>query len=283
MNTREAFNYCEYLAKKHYENFPVASIIVPKNKRKYIFSIYAFSRIADDYADEDKYKSNRLELLNDWEDKLEKCYEGHNDHPVFIALFETIKKFNLPKQLFLDLLHAFKMDVSVKRYKNIEEVLSYCRYSANPIGRLMLSLFGYTDEKFHQLSDYICTALQLTNFWQDVAIDLAKDRVYLPLEDMEKFGYTLENLFDKRNTEAFCELMKHEIMMTREFFGKGAKLCYSINGFYGFELKLTWLGGMKVLNCIEKNNYDVFTKRSTLNIFDKGSILWKALIQFPKL
>jgi phytoene synthase len=185
----EAYAYCRRMAEMHYENFPVGSLLIPKARRKYVYSIYAFARTADDFADEGYEttgltESDRLAALEDWQRRLGDCYAGNADHPVFVALAATIKELNLPDKLLSDLLSAFRQDVTKHRYANFDEVLDYCTRSANPVGRMILLLFNYRDEQLHRLSDHICTALQLANFWQDVSVDIRKDRVYLPEDEM---------------------------------------------------------------------------------------------------
>ncbi len=186
----EAFAYCLSLARNHYENFPVASWIMPKQLRPHIAAVYAFSRIADDFADEAEYEGERMAYLEDWENQLETLHEKEPIHPVFIALKDTLQRFAIPIELFSDLLRAFKMDVDVSRYHTFEGLLEYCRHSANPVGRIVLHLMGYPAPRLMEYSDAICTALQLANFWQDVRIDLAKNRIYLPLQDLMRFQYT---------------------------------------------------------------------------------------------
>ena len=274
----EAFEYCDRLAATHYENFPVGSRFTPKKLRPYIHSIYAFARIADDFADEpDTLDSLRFALLENWEGQLLQCIWRTPQHPVFIALKETIHKFDLPVTLFQDLLTAFKMDVTTKRHDRFEDLLTYCRNSANPVGRLVLLLFGYRDPELHALSDSICSALQLTNFWQDVAID-QRDRIYLPCEDMAKFGYSEEDLKNHRYNDTFCRLMRHEIARTRELFHRGRPLCNRVGRDLRFELHLIWNGGMTLLDRIENVDYDVFVHRPTLGLKDKISMLTKAAI-----
>jgi len=274
----EAFDYCERLASSHYENFPVGSRFIPKRLRPYVHSIYAFARIADDFADEPDYVDNlRLAFLENWENQLLQCVWRKPQHPVFVALKETIERFDLPVALFQDLLMAFKMDVTTKRRQRFEDLLTYCRYSANPVGRLVLLLFGYRDPELHALSDAICTALQLANFWQDVAID-EKDRVYLPLDDMAKFGYSEEDLKAHRCNEAFRNLMRHEIARTRELFHQGHPLCDRVGRDLRFELHLIWNGGMTILDRIEGAGYDVFARRPTIGLKDKIAVVAKAAI-----
>src|SRR5262245_36332982 len=188
----DSYQYCEQLARSHYENFPVGSVLIPKQLRKHFYAIYAFARIADDFADEGYSQAytelDRLRWLAQWQQMLTDSLAGHANHPVFVALTETRERFDLPDALFLDLLSAFTQDVSVRRYESFDQLLDYCRRSANPIGRLILLLFGIREQREHAWSDQLCTALQLANHWQDVAVDLEKDRIYLPQEDMARFG-----------------------------------------------------------------------------------------------
>jgi hydroxysqualene synthase len=276
-----AYAYCERLARSHYENFPVGSVLVPSHLRRYFYSIYAFARISDDFADEgygEGYsEQERLALLDEWQTMLGEAFANRARHPVFVALADTRAKFNLPISLFEDLLSAFRQDVIKRRYENFPELLDYCRRSANPIGRLILLLFGYQEPEKLRQSDDICTALQLANHWQDVAIDLQKDRVYIPLEDMAQFGIPPESLLEKEFSPQFQSLMQFEIARTRKLFADGKPLCTAVTGRLGIELRLVWLGGSHILDGIEKNGYDVFTKRPQISKKDKLVILLKAL------
>jgi squalene synthase HpnC len=278
----EAYAYCERMAREHYENFPVGSLLVPKPLRKHVYSIYAFARTADDFADEgyedDLTEAARLAALDDWERKLEDCYRGRAEHPVFIALAETLRELDLPIQLFRDLLSAFKQDVVKQRYADFDEVLNYCARSANPVGRLILLLFGYRDEGLHKLSDHICTALQLTNFWQDVAVDIGKDRVYLPLDEMERFGVSIGDLQARRFSDRYAALLKFQVERTRDFFKKGKNLPALVSGRLAVELKLTWLGGMRILERIEKQRYDTLGARPKITAADKFRLVARSLI-----
>lgn len=281
----DPFAFCENLAKTHYENFPVGSVLIPKEKRKYVWSIYAFARIADDFADEGRHPretpadlKKRLEQLDDWELKLVRCARGEADHPVFKALGETIQKLEIPLQLFKDLLTAYRMDVQQKRYKNFDEVFYYCRHSANPIGRLVLLVCGYKDEKLHQLSDKICTALQLANFWQDISIDLARDRIYLPQDEMRRFRVSEGDLAAKICNRAFKNLLKYCIEKTFTLFNQGLPLCWQVGKDLRMEMKLTWLGGTSILKKIIQNEYDVFRKRPVIGTQDKIKLLLRALL-----
>lgn len=274
----EAFEYCAMITTAHYENFPVASLFLPEEKRPYIQAIYAFSRTADDFADEGHLsKEERLDRLNDWEDKLRQCFDGNADHPVFIALRETIQKNEIPIEPLQDLVTAFKRDVGQNRYDTFEDLLSYCSCSANPVGRLVLLIFGYRDEALFKLSDAICTALQLMNFWQDVEIDMKKDRLYLPLKDIRRYGYSLEEWSNSVVNENFERLMKFQAERTKELFYAGCELPSLVDKDLQLELRLVWFGGMSILKKLDRLHYDVFTNRPSLGNLDKIMILARGL------
>jgi phytoene synthase len=279
----ESFAYCEEMARSHYENFPVGSLLIPRNLRKYVYSIYAFARTADDFADEG-YETGgftvaqRLAALNEWERKLDDCYEGRADHPVFIALAETVKQLRLPIHLFRDLLSAFKQDVVKHRYESFDELLDYCARSANPVGRLILILFDYLDERLHQLSDCICTGLQLTNFWQDVEVDLRKDRIYLPQDEMARFGIAIDDLCERRFSQQYAALLNFQVERTKQLFEQGRALPSLVSGRLAVELRLTWLGGMRILERIEDLGYDTLNLRPTITTRDKIGLLLKSLL-----
>lgn len=275
MSVEEAFQWCQRLAKSHYENFPVASLLIPRAKRRYVAAIYAFARIADDFADEGYgpdsrlSTSDRLNSLDEWESQLIECYHDRATHPVFIALSCTARDLSLPVELLRDLISAFKQDVVKHSYSNFNELLDYCRRSANPVGRLVLRVFGYDDDELDRLSDTICTALQLTNFWQDIAVDARKNRIYLPQDDVDRFGVSAADLGQLRFSEAFRSLVKFEVERTREIFHSGAKLPELVRGRLKYELRLTWNGGMKVLEKIEELGYNTLELRPELNSSDK--------------
>lgn len=278
----EAFAYCERMARTHYENFPVGSLLVPKRLRRHVYSIYAFARIADDFADEgyetgELTETQRLAALDDWERRLEDCYRGGADHPVFVALAETTNELRLPIQLFRDLLSAFKQDVVKRRYADFDEVLDYCARSANPVGRLILLLFDYRDERLHELSDHICSALQLTNFWQDVEVDIRKDRVYLPQDEMARFGVGVDDLREKRFSERYAALLKFQVERARELFNRGKPLPNLVSGRLAIELRLTWLGGTRILERIEEMGYDTLNTRPKISTADKIVLLARSL------
>ncbi|MGD0035773.1 MAG: squalene synthase HpnC [Bacteroidota bacterium] len=278
-SAEDGFRYCETIARNHYENFPVASSFLPKEIRKYVWTIYAFARIADDYADEPGFTlAERMDNMNQWEQYLDECYNGNPTHRVFAALAETVERFQIPIELFQNLLSAFRADITVKRYETYEDMLAYCRNSANPIGRLVLLLLNYRSETMMQFSDSICTALQLTNFWQDVSIDLQKDRVYLPLEELEEFGYSEQDLFNQKVNNRFCDLMAFQVRRTAELFAEGKPLLTMVGRDLSMELKLTWNGGTRILQKIHEQNYDVLTKRPALSKLDKLGLLFRSFL-----
>lgn len=269
---KESYRYCRSIALSHYENFPVASILLPSTLRSHFYSIYAFARIADDFADEAQVAGGpdaRLALLARWREMLVDCYGGTATHPVFVALGETASKFALPLALFEDLISAFSQDVTKKRYETFAELLDYCRRSANPIGRLVLLLFGYKGQQLCLLSDSVCTGLQLTNHWQDLAIDLARDRVYLPIEDIARFGLAVEELKNPMRRDRVCRLLAFEVARTRSFFDDGERICDAVAGRLALELRAVWLGGVTILDRIERSGYDVFSQRPRITTLDK--------------
>jgi len=253
---QDSYAWCTAFATRHYENFPVGGRWIPRSKRKHVHAIYAFARIADDFADEARYKGSRLDHLYQWREMLKACYEGQAEHPVFVALSDTTRNLEIPQLLLADLLTAFEQDVVKSRYRNFQEVVDYCSNSANPVGRLVLLIFGYHEENLHQLSDSICTGLQLANFWQDVAIDLKKDRIYLPQDEMARFEVDESMLQAGRMTPQIEALMEFQIKRTRELFLLGHPLPLKVNLLLGFELRLVWLGGMRILEKLDKCKYD---------------------------
>lgn len=269
-----AFAYCADLASRHYENFPVASLFLPREKRAYIQAVYAFSRTADDFADEgERPAEERLALLADWERRLDRCYAGEADHPVFVALAETVARNGIPKALLTDLLSAFRQDVLTRRYAGMEDLLDYCSRSANPVGRIVLHIFGHRDEELLRLSDRICTALQLANFWQDVGVDLLKDRLYIPLAEMRRHGYAEDDWRGRVVDDRFRATMRALVAVTRGMFRDGAALPGLVERDIRLELRLVWLGGMTILRAVERSGYDVFERRPILRPIDKAGIV----------
>jgi phytoene synthase len=272
---RAAYAECRRLARRHYENFPVASHLVPRDKRDALAVIYAFARYADDVADEPGVEG-RLEKIAAWRRMLCECYSGKVDRPVFLALGDVVWRFNLSFENFDNLLHAFESDVSVNRHQDFSSLLAYCACSANPVGRLVLELFGHRDVELFALSDCICTALQLTNFWQDVARDLERGRIYLPLDDLERFHYTLDDLRAACVDDRWRELLKFEITRTGQFFERGKTLPERVATPLRLQLRLTWLGGMSVLGKIARVGYDVFGHRPSLSKLDFVRLYFRA-------
>ena len=265
----EAREYCRRLARSHYENFSVASWFLPERLRQHFFNVYAYCRISDDLGDEVGDTAASLQLLDQWETELNACYDGSPNrqprHPVFVALAETVRKFEIPKHEFVDLLTAFRQDQSVSRYETFSALLGYCRYSANPVGHLVLYLCGYHDSDRQQLSDYTCTALQLANFWQDVSTDFAKGRIYLPLEDLRRFDVGEVMIRDGENTSAFREMIKFEVERAREWFAQGLPLISKVNRELATDIELFSRGGQEILNAIERQHYAVLGRRPAIS------------------
>ena len=257
--------YCARLARSHYENFSVASWFLPKHLRQHFFNVYAYCRISDDLGDEVGDKQASLELLDQWHRELDACYDGSPKHPVFVALAETVRQFDIPKHEFSDLLTAFRQDQTVTRFETFDDVLHYCHYSANPVGHLVLYLCGYRDAERQALSDFTCTGLQLANFWQDVSVDYEKDRVYLPLEDLRRFGVTEDDIAKGQNTPAFCAMMRFEVERARDWFGRGLPLVSKVDQELAIDLDLFSRGGLEILNAIEKQGYAVLGNRPAIS------------------
>jgi squalene synthase HpnC len=206
-----------------------------------------------------------LALLDQWQSELDACYNGAPRHPVFVALAETVGKFAIPKREFSDLLIAFRQDQTVTRFETFNDVLGYCHYSANPVGHLVLYLCGYHDPERQQLSDYTCTALQLANFWQDISVDYAKGRIYLPLEDLRRFSVKEEDLAQNRNTPAFCQMMEFEVNRAREWFARGLPLIKNVDAQLAVDLDLFSRGGQEILNAIERQHFAVLGSRPVIS------------------
>jgi squalene synthase HpnC len=274
----EARQYCANLSRSHYENFSVASWFLPKNLRQDFFNVYAYCRISDDLGDEVGNAEASIALLDQWQEELEACYAGSPRHPVFVALAETVNKFQIPKHEFSDLLIAFRQDQTVTRFETFNDVLAYCRYSANPVGHLVLYLCGYSDSERQQLSDYTCTALQLANFWQDVSVDYEKGRIYLPLENLRRYQVSEEDLKQNRNTPAFREMMKFEVARAREWFDRGLPLVKKVNKELAVDLELFTRGGQEILNAIERQNYAVLGQRPVISKPRKLALVARAAL-----
>lgn len=275
MNLAEAYSHCRQINQNHYENFPVASMLLPQKIRPAIDAIYAFARSADDFADEVEFEGQRLARLQEWESQLQ---SDHATHPIFIALFDTILQYQIPKELLQKLLTAYRMDVAQNRHMTFNDLLHYCEFSANPVGRLVLWLFGQRDESVFKLSDHICTALQLANFWQDVSVDLQKNRIYLPVADMQKFGVTEQSLLAHECSEGFQKLVQQQIGKTKDKFAAGKDLGKHLSGRLKLEIGLTRQAGIAILQKIERQNFDVLNSRPTLSKMDFAWLFLQTLV-----
>jgi squalene synthase HpnC len=274
----EAQQYCARLARTHYENFSVATWFLPKHLRQDFFNVYAYCRISDDLGDEVGDAAASLALLHQWQAELDACYAGAPRHPVLVALAETVRKFDIPKHEFSDLLIAFRQDQTITRFETFNDVLSYCHYSANPVGHLVLYLCGYSDPERQQLSDYTCTALQLANFWQDVTVDYAKGRIYLPLGDLRKYAVAEDDIAQNRNTPAFCEMMKFEVTRAREWFERGLPLIGKVRKDLAIDIELFSRGGQEILNAIESQKFAVLGRRPVISKTRKLALLARAVM-----
>lgn len=298
-----AYAACSRLAREHYENFPVASRLLPRRMRPHIAAIYAFARIADDFADEGTAPpADRLRRLDAWGDCLARSLAGArgplparpggarrpldprfgpttaiDQRALFLALAHTIDACRLPVTLFEDLLSAFRQDVQTHRYRDWDELLDYCRRSANPVGRLVLRVAGHDDPRLDRAADCLCTALQLTNFWQDLERDYAAGRIYVPADDRDACGALEADLAARRWSPGWREVMERVAARTRDLFDAGRAACDGVAGRFRLELRLTWLGGRRILDRLERNRFDVLTARPALGLRDGLFMLWKAL------
>jgi squalene synthase HpnC len=285
----EAYACCERLARSHYENFPVASRLLPARMRPHIAAIYAFARLADDMADEgERAAADRLADLDDWEARLARAARGEDagggpHREVFVALRHSIAACRLPPPLFHDLISAFRQDVTVTRYATWDALLDYCRRSANPVGRLVLRVAGYDRADLDVASDALCTALQLTNFWQDLEVDAAKGRIYVPASLRDAAGADEPDLASRRMTPQWRAALADAVARTRALFAAGAPVADGVSGRLRWELRATWLGGRRILDKLEAADYDVFTRRPTLEGRDVPLIAWRTLLWKPRI
>src|SRR5215469_15599682 len=275
---REAQAYTRWLATHHYENFNVVSWLLPKELHQHFYNLYAYCRWADDLGDEVPERERALELLDWWEKELDACYEGRPSHAVFIALGETIAAKDIPRQPFADLLKAFRQDQTVKRYATWESILDYCRYSANPVGRLVLYLCGYRDQARQRLSDATCTALQLANFWQDVSRDLEKGRIYIPLDIAARHGVSEDDLVARRFSRNYVALMQDLISSTRALFDQGLPLARQVEGKLRVDIEMFSRGGQAVLDAIEAMGYDTLNRRPEVSKGKQVQLLGRAIV-----
>ena len=300
-----AYAECARIARRHYENFPVASLLLPRRMRPHVAAIYAFARVADDFADEgDRSPAERLRLLDGWSDALVEAAapaeagepepaRGHEPAAspsaggvvtddqaaaIFVALGETMRACGLPVSLFEDLLSAFRQDVTVSRYATWDDLLDYCRRSANPVGRLVLRVAGYDDGALDRSSDALCTALQLANFWQDLGRDWRKGRLYIPVDELERHGAKPNEPWRGGGADPWSRTLAEMCRRTRELFDAGRDVCNGVGGRLRLELRLTWLGGMTILDRVERAGLDVLTDRPALGAADMPRLLWRAAL-----
>jgi squalene synthase HpnC len=275
-SVERAYGYCEDFARAHTESYPVASRFVPPELRRHLVALYAFARSADDFADEPEYEGRRAEALDRWEEALVRCSHGEAEHPVFVALADTIEKRDLPIPPLTDMLTAFRMDLDVRRYATFQALRGYTVRSADPVGRLLLALFGYRDPALVRYADEMSTALQLTNFWQDVAADAARDHIYIPADDLHHFGVAEPDVKALKLTPALRDLLRFEITRTRALYERGRPLLEKVGKDLRMELTLIWLVGTTILDKIEAADYDVFAHRPSIRRRDQAVIMARA-------
>ena len=268
LSLEEAYAWCGRLARSHYENFTIASWLMPREMRRYMHAIYAYARMADDFADDLADEEHSIAKLDEWELELDLAYAGSPRHPVFVALADTVRRYQIPREPFVDLLRAFRSDVNFQGFDTSDDLLGYARYSANPVGRLVLYLFGYRDAERQHLSDLVCSGLQLANFWQDIAIDFSNGRIYLPRRDMERFGVSVDDLRERRMTPGFVSMMRHEVEYARAMLIEGAALNRLVDRRLRRDILMFAGGGLAILRAIERAGFDVFRMRPSLGKLD---------------
>ena len=275
----DSIAYTRWLATHHYENFQIVSFLLPKRLHQDFYNVYSFCRWADDLGDEIEDPQESLRLLKWWRSELQAMYAGHPSHPVFVALRPTVQKLGIPMIPFDRLIQAFEQDQIVNRYPDMNQVLEYCVNSANPVGHLVLYLGGYTDAERQSLSDYTCTALQLANFWQDITVDLKKDRVYLPLQLLSKHDYSTDQLFALQFNPQFRSVMIEAVDIAAELFRKGLPLVKMVDKRLSLDLDLFSRGGMKVLEKIRSQNYNVLVRRPHISKAERVGVLMQCLLR----
>jgi squalene synthase HpnC len=286
-NLDDANKYCTQIAKSHYENFVISNYLTPPEIRQHIENIYAFCRYGDDLGDEAPFPpSGRVKLLEAWKQDLsiaaENNWDGNPRHPILIAVADTAKKFKIPVKPFLDLIHAFTLDQTKTIYKTWDELRDYCKYSADPVGHLFLYIYGHDDDELRALSDYTCTALQLANHWQDISRDLVQDRIYLPLQTMDTFGYKIEDYQNKVYDERWIKALKFEVDRAQEWFDKGKPLWDKVDKHLSVDLEMFTLGGEEILKSIRKQNYNTWKKRPKVSKFKQLRLFFTAKRKWKK-
>lgn len=275
---RAARRLCRRLARSHYENFLVASLLIPRRYLQHLYNIYAFCRRADDLADETADPTRALQLLHGWREELRRCYDGTPCSPIMLALQDTIRRLDIPVQPFADLISAFEQDCRVATYQTFDTLVDYCRRSANPVGRLFLWVFGYRDSERLALSDHICTALQLTNFWQDIPSDYQRGRIYIPFEDIEAFSCNERMLASQRATPEFVNLLSFQVERTRKLFESAAELPRMVDRRISVDVELFRRAGLAVLDEIQAVGYDVLSHRPRLSKVKKAGLLISCIV-----
>jgi squalene synthase HpnC len=273
----DARAYTRWLATRHYENFHVVSFLLPRRLRQDFYNVYAYCRWADDLGDEIGDREKSLRLLEWWSGELDGMYRGRVTHPVFVALEETVRRHRIPRRPFADLIQAFVQDQNVTRYAGWDDLFDYCRRSANPVGRLVLYVCGYSDAERQRLADATCTALQLANFWQDVTVDLQKNRVYIPFDVLERHGCRIEDLLARRFTPGFREAMREIVAKAHELFREGLPLIGMVDRRLALDIDLFSRGGLRVLDKIERQDYDVLRARPVISKFERARLLLGSL------
>lgn len=279
----EAYGYCQRIAREHYENFPVLSLLIPRRLRRHVAAVYAFARAADDFADEGAIDAaTRLGNLGRWSAQLDAALEGRPEGPVFTALEHTIRSFSIPPDYFRALIDAFRQDVVRQEYDRFEEVLAYCRRSANPVGAIMLALFGCLNPETLKPSDALCTGLQLANFWQDISVDAQLPRCYIPRVDLERFGVRKEDLATGKADSAMRSLIEFEVQRTKEYFVSARHLLPLVPWRLRMNLRAIRSGGMAILRRIEAIQYEVTVQRPVLSKRQSLTVLLSAVLPFER-
>lgn len=271
------YRYCEALVRARHHNYPVASMFARSHLRKHIFALFAFARVADDFADEAAYEGRRSRELDRWDEQLHLAYRGQADHPVFVALADTVDKFALPITEFSELLSGFRTDLERRRYSTFDELRSYTRQSAEPMGRMLLYIGGYRAPELHAYAEDLSSAVAVARLIQDIPADWERGRVYMPAEDLRHFGVSEADIAARRATPAVGALVRYEVARTRALFERARPLVDLVGADLAVELALTWHGGMRILDKIEAVGANLFSVRPHLSTGDKAMVLTRAL------
>ncbi len=272
------YHYCEALAHARHHNFPVASMFASSALRRHIWAVYAFARCGDNFADEPEYDGRRASELDRWEERLQACYFGEPpDHPVFVALADTVRRFNLPITEFAALISGFRTDLEVRRYGSFNDLRGYTALAAQPVGHLFLYLGGYRDPVMLRYVDDLATGLAMAKLLQDIPADMARGRIYVPAEDLRHFGVTEAQIADRRATPQIAALIRYETARSRALFERARPLVDLIGANLAIEFALIWHGGMRILDKIGKAGRHVLQRRPRLTRIDKAMVVTRAL------